>query len=379
MKVVVQANARVWGGNEKWLTMVALGLDRRGHEVIVSCKADSAVAERLRGRVRLTHARPGADLDLLHAAGFARMLRRERPDAVLLTSFKRSFWGGWAARRAGVARVVQRLGIELDFRDSWKYRHAFHHYIDALIVNSVAVQQRWLASAPFFPAHEVHVVLNGVEPVGEAPVARPIDLSVPSDARLIVAAGRLELRKGFDTLLDAFARLRDPAAHLAIAGDGPAAASLAQRAADAGVAERVHWLGFRADLHRIMAAADVFVHASRREGMANVVLEAMAASRLVVATDVAGVREALAARDGRAVAGWIVPPDDAAALAAALTDALGAVGSAGAEVIRAEARHRVTNWFSPERMIDQTETVLSGRSVQPSSMASTPSTSRSTV
>jgi hypothetical protein len=143
MRLVVQSDSRIWGGNEKWLLLVSRGLAERGHDVVVSCKPGGEVAERARSAgLRISHRRPGGDADLPRALGFAQLLRRERPDAVLLSAFKRVFWAGWASRVAGVPRVVERLGIEHGLPRQWKYRKAFRDYIDAMIVNSSAIRAR---------------------------------------------------------------------------------------------------------------------------------------------------------------------------------------------------------------------------------------------
>jgi len=363
VRVVIQSDARIWGGNEKWLVMVGEGLAARGHDVLVSCRAGAPVSRRAAGRgLRVTHRRPGADADLFRALGFLLMLRREHPDVVLLTAFKRSFWGGWAARRARVARVVERMGVDQGLPDRWKYRHAFRHYIDGMIVNSADIKARWLASAPWFPEHEVHVVLNGVRRPAAEPGTLRAELGLAADVPLVMGAGRLEERKGFDVLLDAFARVPLPAARLAIAGDGRAEAALRSQAEGLGIADRVHWLGFRPELPTLLLDGDVFALPSRKEGMANVMLEAMAGGALVVATDISGVREALDAREGRPAAGWIVPPDDAVAMGAALTEALTGLRDGTAEALRRleETGWRVDHWFSPERTIEETERALEG-------------------
>lgn len=363
MKVVIQSDAAIWGGNEKWLMSVGAGLSRRGHDVLISCKPGRPVAELARAQgIRVTAARPGGDVDLPRALGFAVMLRRERPDAVLLTAFKRVFWGGWAARRAGVGRVVERLGIEHDLPRKWKYEHAFRHYVDAMIVNSHAIRDRWVASAPWFPAEEVHVVMNGVRRPARKTSTLRDELGLAPGAPLVAAAGRLESRKGIDVLLEAFARLEDSTVHLVVAGDGEATDSLAAQAERLQVNNRVHWLGFRSDLDNVLVGSDVFVLPSRQEGMANVMLEAMAASCLVVATDISGVREAIGAREGRPEAGWIVPVADAPAMARALAAALAARSAPGADAMRAELLWRVEHWFDPERTVERTERVLAGES-----------------
>ncbi|MEO5511767.1 MAG: glycosyltransferase [Longimicrobiales bacterium] len=363
MKVVIQSDSWIWGGNEKWLLLIGEGLRDRGHDVLVSCKPRSEVDARARALgLRVTHRRPGADADLVRTFGFAAMLRREAPDAVLLSAFKRSFWGGWAARRAGVKRIVERMGIERAMPARWKYRYAFRNYIDAMIVNSARIRERWLASAPWYPAHEVHVVLNGVRPSPILTSDLRAQLGIPAGSLVFTGAGRLERRKGFDILIDGFARSSATEAHLVIAGDGDDEAPLRAQARAAGIGNRVHFIGFRTDLDAVLAITDVFVLPSRLEGMANVMLEAMAAGCLIVATDISGVREAIGSAEGRDHAGWIVPPDDAAAMALAITSAARTLlnETDAAEPMRAELRFRVESWFSPERAVAETERILFG-------------------
>ena len=90
MKLVIQNGSRVWGGNEKWLATLGAGLMARGHEVVVACPR-GAVSEGLaRLRIPSADVRPGGTLDLPGALRFARWLRRERADALLLTSCGRT-------------------------------------------------------------------------------------------------------------------------------------------------------------------------------------------------------------------------------------------------------------------------------------------------
>ncbi len=127
----------------------------------------------------------------------------------------------------------------------------------------------------------------------------------------VLAAGRLVPAKGFDTLIAALAML--PGIEADIHGDGPLEADLRARIAAAGLTARVRLHGY-ADLAPAMAGRDLFVLSSRREGFGNVVVEAMAAGLPVLATRTPG--PAALIDDG--VTGWLTPPDDAAALAAAI-------------------------------------------------------------
>lgn len=366
MKLVIHNAARVWGGNEKWMLMLARGLARRGHDVVVSCRRGGEVARRMEEvGIRTTHVRPGKGLDLPRAVRFAAWLRRERPDAVLLTSWRGAGWGAWAARRAGVPRVIVRLGIvrvprRLDAA-LWIRRR-----VDALIVNAPEIAHAWKARAAWFPPDRIHLVLNGIEcaAVDRARAADRLRSVTGADAAtlLIGAAGHVARRKGFDVLLDAFARADLPAARLVVAGDGPELPRLRERAREVGVADRVHWLGRRDDVPSVLAGCGAFVLSSRNEGMANVMLEAMSVGTPVIATDVSGVRTAIGVDDDGSSAGWIVPPDDADALAAALRDVATLLRDDPAAVrARADAAlRRVRERFGVERMVEECESVLAG-------------------
>jgi len=362
VKIAIQNNSRVWGGNEKWFATLAAGLVARGHHVVVSCRAGGPVQRELERRgVATTSVRPGGYADMVRGIRFWRWLRRERPDVLLLTSWRTTPWGAWGARRAGVPRTVVRLGIVRTLRpgprDAWPFRGR----VDALIVNSPAVREAWLQTAPWFPADEVHLVLNGVPaaPVlsSDERTAVRAELGLSAEAVVVVGVGRLSKRKGFDFLIDAFARADIPASELLLVGTGEEEAALRAQAAALGLGDRVRFAGERGDVPRVLGACDLFVLSSHNEGMANVMLEAMAAGIPVAAFDVSGVRDALGPRDGRPAAGWVVPPADTDALATALRAAL-APDDAATRV--AEASWRVRTWFSVERMVDEAEAVLRG-------------------
>jgi glycosyltransferase involved in cell wall biosynthesis len=359
VKLIAHNEGTEMRGNERQLLLLANALRSRGHDILISSRPGSPLeAELARRQFRTTRVRPRGDLDAWNALRFAWLLRRERPDAVMLTSWKRVLPGAWAARRARVRRVVVRLGLarELPQRPAsrWKLKRAFTHYVDALIVNSREVAERWLQSAPWFPERRLHLILNAVEPVRAAGHALHTELKLSEDTRIIVGVGGLEHRKGWDTLLRAL-RFLPGHVHAAIAGAGPDDYALRGFAGGLGVDQRVHWLGFRQDVPRLLGAADVFVLPSRQEGMAVAMLEAMSAGVPVVATAGSGTEEALGARAGRPVAGWTVPVDEPAALAAAIGNAL--ENSTDRTV---EARWRADHWFGIDRMAAEYERVLFG-------------------
>jgi glycosyltransferase involved in cell wall biosynthesis len=146
------------------------------------------------------------------------------------------------------------------------------------------------------------------------------------DAPIAVCVGRLCRQKGQDLLLRAWpAVLKEvPDANLVLVGDGPDRARL-----EASSPPQVRIVGEQEDIPRWLATSDVVALPSRWEGMAFTVLEAMACGRSVVATDVTGMRQAL--EDDAGAAGEVVPVEDPAALARALTVRLRDPGTAAAE------------------------------------------------
>jgi glycosyltransferase involved in cell wall biosynthesis len=186
---------------------------------------------------------------------------------------------------------------------------------DLVIAVSESVK-RFVIEIDRLPADRIVVVPHGVAPApvldpGEARGRRNAMAGIPHDARLVGAAGRLIEAKGFDDLLAAFAdvRSRHPSVHLAIAGEGPL-----RRMLESGAGERVHFMGWMPEIHPFLAALDVFVAPSRREGFGLSVLEAMQHERPVIVSDAGALPEIVA--DGET--GLVVPSRDPRSLARAI-------------------------------------------------------------
>lgn len=198
------------------------------------------------------------------------------------------------------------------------------------------------------PDRQLAVVLNGTVGSPRLPALESV-VAAPLQRPAIVTVAGMNARKGIDELLAAFALIaaRHPSAHLHLVGDGPERARFETRAREGGVGARIHFHGFQRDPQPFLKAADLFVLASRRESFPIVLGEARAAGCAIIATAVDGVPEAL--DDGRS--GRLVPPRDAAALAAALDAML------SDEALRAEqsaaALHGLAR-FRVERMVEET-------------------------
>jgi glycosyltransferase involved in cell wall biosynthesis len=150
------------------------------------------------------------------------------------------------------------------------------------------------------------------------PVESPLRarLAVPPDRLVVGAVGRLSPEKGFDDLIRASAPLLTAGLDFEvwIVGDGPARPALERQIRAGGLEDRVRLLGFWPEPVELYHALDLFALSSRREGLPNVVLEALAMEVPVIATRVGGVPEII----GHGQTGLLCPPADPTALAAAL-------------------------------------------------------------
>ncbi|HHM24281.1 MAG TPA: glycosyltransferase, partial [Bacteroidetes bacterium] len=311
-----------FGGGEKWMVKAAGGLQNAGHRVFLASKRNSLIlqaAEKEGVPTQVFNIR--ADFSPLNTWRIARFLRRERIDVLVCNLNKDVRVAGLAARllRHGPV-VIARHGIVLCGK-KWKHKVTLTHLVDGILTNSESIKRTY-AGYGWFPPDFVRVIYNGVElKSGVQPF--PFEERFPGK-KVILAAGRLTEQKGFDYLIGAAALLRRKRQDLVfvIAGTGRLEAHLRSRIRKLHLEDTVELWGFRRDLDSLMAGAVLFVLSSTYEGMPNVVMEAMALGKPVVATDVNGVRELMV--DGET--GRIVPPRDSAALARAIEEVIDSPG-----------------------------------------------------
>ncbi|WP_395692775.1 glycosyltransferase [Nocardioides sp.] len=337
------------GGAEAVVHDLALRLPEHGDEVLVASdggwRADALAAAGVTIR-RVPLRDPGPVALERSAAAVRRLLATWRPDVVHAHNVRASL----AARLAQVGRrrvpVVSTVHGLADDRYAAAAR-LLRRCSDLVVAVSPDVRDR-LLQAGLDPGR-VAVIENAVPPPGPATGDVRAELGLLPGTPLVVCAARLAAPKRVDLLVDAWPEV-PAAAHLLVAGDGPDRPALEARAARSAARPRITFLGDRADVGRLLAAADVVVLASDREGLPMVVLEAMAAGRPVVASAVGGLP---------ALAGTgcleLVPPGDAGALAAAVRALL--ADPARRARTGAAARAVVERRFSSVRMVDDYRSV----------------------
>ena len=339
------------GGAERQLVIVANALAARGWRVTVLSYLPfsdvSLRAEVDESRVRLVCLNVRGGVGKL--AGVARAVavaRRARPDVLVGFMFHGMMTARIAGRLAGVPAVVSAVRSESHGRAREQVLGATGWMTDAVTVMSDRlashIAERGVASASRLVAIPNAVDFERYAACGCRERTRR-ELGVGAGDFLWLAAGRLAPAKDYPGLLRAFAALAGRRqARLLIAGDGPLRGELASRIDALGLVGRVRLLGLRDDMPELYGASDALVLSSAWEGMPNVVLEAMASARPVVATAVGAVPEMVT--DGET--GFVVPPGDHATLAGAMERMMDlapeerrALGEAGQRAVR--ERHAV--------------------------------------
>jgi glycosyltransferase involved in cell wall biosynthesis len=289
------------------------------------------------------------DLDPRLARRTAVAVRRFRPDLVHTHLVHADVYGALAAAGAR-ARLVSTKHNDDPFR-AGRARYGerlLTRRADRVICITEALE-RFNREIVGLPAEKLRVVHYGLD-APPAPWGATGGPDLPPGTPVLLAVCRLVQQKGVDVAIEALARVREqhPEAHLVVLGEGPLRGELLSLARRLEVEDAVSLPGRVGDVAWWLRRAAVLVHPARWEGFGLAVLEAMLSERPVVVSAVSSLPEIVV--DGET--GRLVPPDDAAALAAAVTDLLehparaAAMGAAGRALALAD--------FSVERMAERT-------------------------
>ena len=381
-RVMLMTDEMEVGGSQRQIVQLALGLKARG----VTCAVlyfinPSFLVEQLQAAgIETIRVNKTARVD----PGFVRRLRQAirawAPDVVHCYSFTAELWGAIAcrllpARERPVLISSVRGTYEWYGRNQWRMKRWVSSQSASIISNSREGAE-YAARQMHWPLHHFHVVHNGVSVT--APDAARVDLlrqhylqsqdtapppvagcmettdgsmtsagTPPAFDTLILFVGRLVEHKNLPRLLQAFAQVvkQRPRTRLLLAGSGSLHDALAAQIGQLGLQDHALLLGEQSEVPALMEAADLVVLPSLREGLSNVVLEAMALGRAVLSTPVGGIPQAI--DNGRH--GVLVEPTDTDALARALLTLID--DPALRERLGRAAQHKVLEQYSPPAMV----------------------------
>ncbi len=303
------------GGAEQALVRLATGLDRARFTPIVYSLSPLPTPGKDQLVGTLTEA--GIEVHSLGASRWwhftsavrklAKLLREQQPQIVQTFLFHANVVGLLAARQAKVPHVL--MGVRVADPSWW--RGGLERSLASRAGGVVCVSQ---AVADFcrqkhrFPAGKLVVIPNGinVDQVSRTPPIDPQKLGIPAGRKLLTFIGRLDRQKDpwwlFQIAPAALSQLPDH--DLVIVGDERRRTGVEEVVNLLGLQGRIHAAGWRPDAQAILAASQMLLLTSRYEGMPNVVLEAMALGKPVMASRVEGVVELLGPGADEQTAAW---------------------------------------------------------------------------
>jgi glycosyltransferase involved in cell wall biosynthesis len=308
-----------WGGQEVRVFAELEWMRARGHWVALAAHPESAIARRaVEAGLTFYPLRTHKALLPLEIAQMTAWLRRHRIEVVNTHSSNDGWLVGAAARLALRPLLIRSRHIEVDYPNRfWSgvaYRTLPHH----VLTTSQRIADR-LSAELHIPASRVTCVATGVDLARFKPEVKGTlreELGLEPNVALVGMISVLRSWKGHATFFEAAARLLKDSArpvHFVIAGDGPGRQEQTKKIAKAPWTGHVTLLGHRADVPNVLASLDVLVLPSyAHEGIPQIILQAQAMARAVVATTVGGIPEVV--EDG--VTGLLVAPREADALAA---------------------------------------------------------------
>jgi glycosyltransferase involved in cell wall biosynthesis len=314
MRLLLVIPTLVRGGAEKQLALLACGLPRDEFDVHVAVLTHTGPLEASlhEAGIPVTMIGKRWKADPLAYIRLRRHIRALAPDIVHTWLFAANAYGRQAAIAAGVKHIVGGERCVDPWKGAWQLaidRHLAHR-TERIVTNSSGVQEFYVGRG--LPAEKFAVIPNGIAPpVVAHPICREAllaELKLPAGSRLIGCLGRLWPQKGHKDLIwaaDLLKSTRDDA-HLLIVGDGPLRWRLERFTRQSAVEDKVHFLGERSDVPRLMQHFDVLWLGSEYEGQSNAIMEAMAAGVPVIAYDIAGNRDLVVPDE----TGYLIPRGD---------------------------------------------------------------------
>jgi L-malate glycosyltransferase len=345
--------ARTWRGGQNQVLVTVLGMRALGHRTMLVAHPGGELRQRAQEGLDLMPLAPKTEMDLSAAWRLARLIKRLTPDIVHAHDPHAVAMAGLAlsmSTQPVKPPLVASRRVDFHLRQSamsrWKYRQ-----VERFICASEAIRRMLVADG--VPEAKTVTVHEGID-VARVEAAPPAklheELFLPHGAPIVGNVAALVPHKGQRHLVEAAALVvrQVPDARFVIAGEGELRPSLERVIKDRRLEKHVLLAGFRPDVLSLHQAFDIFVMSSVTEGLGTSLLDAMAASKPIVATSTGGIPEVVA--DG--VNGYLVPPRDHEAMASAIVRLL-----RDAELRRrlgAGGLTRVREQFSAERMVERT-------------------------
>jgi glycosyltransferase involved in cell wall biosynthesis len=341
-----------WGGQEIRLLSEASAFAKRSFRVLIACQPESRIGREAqrRGLIVRPVAMHGA-MDVRASWRLRRLMQTDAVDLVHTHSSIDAWVAGFAAKSLHLPVVRSRhVSIPVKRRRNFVY----NALCDRIISSGEAIREVLITAG--VEAEKIVAIPAGVDTSRFYPAVSgaPVRLEFGLNGPVIGTVAMFRRSKGHHVLLQAIPKIlrNEPDAIFLWVGDGVGRAALQQEVAEAGVQAKVHMAGFREDVPACLAAMDVVVLPSiKSDGVPQVILQALAMRKPVVASAVGGIPEVIQHRH----TGVLVPPNDPDALADAVVQMV-----RDAELAAAWAQaggQGIDTHYALEQMIDRTAAV----------------------
>jgi glycosyltransferase involved in cell wall biosynthesis len=358
-----------FGGGDRVFMQLAEGMKAKGYGITVGCVPRGVLAERLRELgIEVEGFNMYSKYNIRTIFQMAKFMKQKNIHIVHTQGGRAPVFGRIAARLAKVPIVISTNPLLIDresHRDVNKLKRLAYLLID--ILTSIHVDRFLVLSEPHREAiiadyntepSKVVKIYNGIElDKYDAKLSNGLtvrrELGIAPGSSIVGFIGRLIYQKGLPFFLQAASKVITtfPDVMFLIVGDGPLKAELEKLSNGLNIRQNCIFTGFRQDIPDILSAVDMLVMSSLYEGMPMVILEAMAASKPVIATNVGGIPELV--KNGET--GVLVPPEDVDVLAESIIDLL--KNKDKAQQMGLAGRKRVEEEFDVNIMVRKTEEV----------------------
>ena len=309
------------GGAERVISNLATSLDPKRFRPVLCLFRHGWIQERAESKGVCTYVIPTQGMmDWRWVLQFKQLLQREQVDLIHAHEFDANVQGTFVAAMLGIPIVVTIHGKNY-YHEKFRRRLAYRWVSRSatMVVVSKNLKQ-FIVEQVGVPPDRITVLYNGVDRLPhcetwEVEECRK-EIGIPQDHQVVGIVGNLYPVKGHRYLIEGIPSILKscPNTSFVFAGRGKLESELREQVRRLGLDSRVHFIGLRQDIPRILAMLDVFVLPSLSEGLSMAILEAMMVGKPVVATHVGGNPELISDGD----TGYLVPPCDSSALASRL-------------------------------------------------------------
>jgi len=356
------------GGTETHIYQLISNLNKNKFRSVVCCLYDpgSYGNTLIKNRVRVYHNLIKKKTDLLCCWKFAKICREENIQIIYIVNFPITIlWGIICGILSGNKLFLTRITTTRSSNTSDVLRWRILNRLLLPFVKKIVVQAElhrdYVVRKEGMRAEKVEVIYNGVDlkqfKYGADKKSFKEILNIPDKAPVVGIVARLSCEKGHEVFLKAAKKINEqiPSAHFIIVGDGEESEMLKQMASDFMIQSKTHFVGAVTNIPEIVPLFDVAVLCSiAKETFSNAILEYMALSKPVVATDLGSISEQVI--DGET--GFLVSPGDYNALAGRIMKLLNdpvladKMGKAGRELVDKK--------FAVKEMVNKYESLFEG-------------------